>query len=109
MMQAFWTGVIGAAALVMVSVATALTTEELRQMYVKRELGRIEEIAKNGDARAQAWMVLIKRQAGDCAAAKEWYRRAAEQENGSALESLAGLHFMDGEYEDGARWPPPRG
>jgi hypothetical protein len=46
------------------AVAVGQTDEELRQLYARRDFARMEKIARTGDARAEAWMGLIKRQEG---------------------------------------------
>jgi TPR repeat protein len=84
--------------------AFAQTDEELRQLYFRRDFQRMEEFARTGDARAEAWMGLIMNNQNRRAEAKEWYRRAAEKDDRFAIGRLAAMHHSDQENEDAARW-----
>jgi len=84
--------------------ASAQSDEELRQLYFKRDFSRIEEFARAGDTRAEAWMGLIMNEAQRRTEAKEWYRRAAEKDNRFAIGGLAQMHQRDREYGEAARW-----
>ena len=86
------------------SIAVGQTDDELRAIYFRRDFGRMEEIARTGDVRAEAWMGLIKQQAGHRREAKEWWRRAAEKNNRWAITSLAEMHRWDGEAEGALYW-----
>jgi TPR repeat protein len=82
----------------------AETDEELRQLWMRRDLARMEEIARTGDARAEAWMGLMLQNRGRRVEAKEWWRRAAEKGNRWAINSLAFMHLGDREDEQAAYW-----
>jgi Sel1 repeat-containing protein len=86
------------------STALAQTDEELREMYFRRDHARMEEIAQAGDARAEAWLGLIRQNAGRREEAKVWYRRAAEKGSRSAIVSLADMHRWDKEQEEALYW-----
>ena len=61
-------------------------------MYFRRDFVQMKEIARTGDARAEAWMGRIKQQEGERGKAKEWYRRAAEKNYPLAISTLAAMH-----------------
>ena len=84
--------------------AWAQTADELRAIYFRGDLSRMEEIARTGDMRAEAWMGLMLQNRGRRLEAKEWFRRAAEKGNRWAINSLARMHLADREDEDAARW-----
>jgi tetratricopeptide (TPR) repeat protein len=84
--------------------ASAQSDEELRQLYFKRDFNRIEEIARTGDTRAEAWMGLIKSGNRQPNEAKEWYRRAAEKDDRFAIGRLAAIAYYEKDYAEAARW-----
>jgi TPR repeat protein len=85
--------------------ALAQTDSELRDLYDRKEYARIEQYARQGDARAEAWMGLIRGQAGRPEEAKEWYRRAAEKGNLMAIGHLARIYeYREKNYEEADRW-----
>jgi hypothetical protein len=86
------------------SLSWAQTDDELRAIYHRRDISRMEEIARTGDVRAEAWMGLMLQHKGRRLEAKEWWRRAAEKGNLWAIRSLASMHRRDKEYEEAARW-----
>ena len=88
-----------------VPAALAQTDSELRGLYDRKEYARIEQYARQGDARAEAWMGLISAQAGRREEAKEWYHRAAEKGNLQAIRHLARAYQYDEKnYEEADRW-----
>lgn len=72
--------------------ALALTDEELRQLWAKGDLKRMEEVARTGDHRAQAWMGLMLQNRARFGEALKWWTRAAEQGNRWAISMLADMH-----------------
>jgi tetratricopeptide (TPR) repeat protein len=86
------------------TVAVEQTDEELRQLYVRSDFARMEQIAQAGDARAEAWMGLIRQNAGRREEAKVWYRRAAEKNNPWGISQLAEMHDRDGESAQALYW-----
>lgn len=83
---------------------SAQTADELRAMYFRGDIVRMEEIARAGNVRAEAWMGLMLQNKGRRLEAKEWWRRAAEKGDPWAISSLAGMHLMDKEDEKAVRW-----
>jgi hypothetical protein len=74
-------------------VAAGQTDDELRQLYVRGEVAQIKKLARNGDARALAWMGRIKLQEGERGKAKEWYRRSAESRiSALAVRDVSRMH-----------------
>jgi hypothetical protein len=86
------------------STALGQSDDELRQMYFRRDLTRMEEIARTGDVRAEAWMGLMHQNANRREEAKQWWRRAAEKGNLWAIGSLASMHRRDKEHEQALYW-----
>lgn len=84
--------------------ARAQTADELRAIYFRGDISRMEEIASAGDVRAEAWMGLMLLNRGRRLEAKEWWRRAAEKGNRWAMTNLARVHLADKEDEEAARW-----
>jgi hypothetical protein len=84
--------------------AEAQTDEALRQMYFRRDFAAIENFARTGDTRAEAWMGLIEQQASHRSEAKVWWRRAAEKDNRWAISMLAEMHRNDGENNEAMHW-----
>jgi uncharacterized protein len=85
--------------------AIAQTDSALRELYDRKEYARIEQYARQGNARAEAWMGLISRQAGRREEAKEWYRRAAEKGDLEGIRRLAGIYQYDEKNsEEADRW-----
>jgi TPR repeat protein len=84
--------------------AFAQTDEELRQLYFRRDFQRMEEIARTGDTRAEAWMGLITNNQHRRSEAKEWYLRAAEKNNLFAIGRLVAMYHFDREFVEAARW-----
>jgi TPR repeat protein len=82
----------------------AQTDDDLRKLWLRRDLARMEEIARAGDARAEAWMGLMLQNRGRRDEAKVWWRRAAEKGNRWAINSLAFMHLGDKEDEEAAHW-----
>jgi TPR repeat protein len=90
---------------VLPSALLAQTDAELQQFFFDKKYARIEELAKAGDARAEAWMGVIKRKAGAREEAKEWYRRAAEKGNRMAISRLALIYQYDHkDLQEAALW-----
>jgi TPR repeat protein len=104
MTRAFAALVSAALLCALTAVAVGQTDEELRQLYVRRDFGRMEEIARTGDVRAEAWMGLIRQNYDHREEAKVWYRRAADKGHLSAIGSLASMHRHDKEYEEALYW-----
>ena len=75
--------------------AWAQTAEELRAIYFRNDISRMEEIANTGDVRAEAWMGVMLQNRGRRSEAKEWSRRAAEKGNRWAINRLANMHRAD--------------
>jgi hypothetical protein len=84
--------------------AEAQTDEALREMYFRRGFAAIENFARTGDTRAEAWMGLIEQQASHRSEAKVWWRRAAEKDNRWAISMLAEMHRNDGENNEAMHW-----
>src|SRR5262245_46523250 len=84
--------------------ARAQTADELRAIYSRGDISRMEEIASTGDVRAEAWMGLMLLNRGRRLEAKEWWRRAAEKRNRWAMTNLARVYLADKEDEEAARW-----
>ena len=84
--------------------ARAQTADELRAIYFRGDISRMEEIASTGDVRAEAWMGLMLLNRGRRLEAKEWWRRAAEKGNRWAMTKLARVYLADKEDEEAARW-----
>lgn len=74
-----------------VHTASGQTDNELREIYVRRDLKRMEEVANAGDARAQAWMCLMMRQRYRHDEAVSWCRLGAGQGSSFALSLLIDL------------------
>ena len=58
------------------------TADELRATYFRGDLSRMEEAARAGDARAEAWMGLMPQNRGRRLEAKEWLRSREVQSLG---------------------------
>ena len=84
--------------------ARAQTDEDLRPLWQKGNLSGMEQIARTGDSRAEAWMGLMLRNRSRRPESKEWFRRAAEKGDKFALWSLGEMHEQDREYADAAYW-----
>ena len=97
-----WLGL--AVTLAATSDSSAQTADELRAIYSRRDIARMEEIARSGDVRAEAWMGLMLQNRGRRLEAKQWWRRAAEKGNQWAIVSLANMHLKDKEDELAVRW-----
>jgi TPR repeat protein len=83
---------------------SAQTAHELRAMYFRGDIVRMEEIARASNVRAEAWMGLMLQNKGRRLEAKVWWRRAAEKGDPWAISSLAAMHLTDKEDEEAVRW-----
>lgn len=79
------------------------TNEELRAIYQRQDLSRMEEIASAGNVKAQAWMGLMLQNRRRPDEAKEWYRRAVEAGDPFALTQLGSMLIYGRQYEEAAR------
>ncbi|WP_262267181.1 MULTISPECIES: tetratricopeptide repeat protein [Microvirga] len=84
--------------------ARAQTDEDLRLLWRKGDLAGMEQFARTGDSRAEAWMGLMLRNRSRRPEAKEWFRRAAEKGDRFSLWSMAEIHEQDREYPEAAYW-----
>lgn len=84
--------------------ALAETDAELRELYGRGDIARMEEIARRGDTRAEAWMGLMLQNRGRRAESKVWWTLAAEKGNRWAIQMLANMHYHDQEHELAAHW-----
>jgi uncharacterized protein len=87
-----------------ISSGLAQSDAELAAIYRSGDLARMEEIARTGDVRAEAWMGLMLQHRSRRAEAKEWWTKAAEKGNHWALSSLVRMYLRDGEDEQAAIW-----
>jgi hypothetical protein len=74
------------------TIAGAQTNDQLREIWRNRDFERMEEVARTGDARAQAWLGLMFQNEGRYAEALQWWTAAAEQGNLWAIEHVAFMY-----------------
>ena len=109
MLRLFSSGIVASVAFLVLALLSAVssqaqTKEELREMYMRREFARMQEIAEAGKVQAQAWMGLIMQQQARRDEAKRWYLQAAEQGDTFAMSSLACMLSQDGDFVGAANW-----
>lgn len=92
------------ALLALPQMAVAQTDEELRQLYFRKDVARMEQLARDGDPRAQAWMGPIMQQAHRREEAKSWYEQAAVKGNRFALSSLVHIYGFERNDERVLYW-----
>lgn len=98
-------GLMSVAAIVFCSqMSSAQTDDELRALYFSKNFARMEELARAGDSRAEAWMGRIMHEQRRSDEAKEWYHRAAEKGSVWAIDMLARMYSAEKDLEEVARW-----
>jgi hypothetical protein len=93
-----------AASLVLGPGARGQTDDELRDIWRQGDMARMEEIARTGDVRAEAWMGLMLQNRGRREESKVWWRRAAEKGNRWAINMLGMMLTFDKQDEEAAYW-----
>lgn len=79
------------------------TNEELRAIYQRQDIGRMEEIARAGNVKAQTWMGLMLQNRRRPEDAEKWYRRAVEAGDPFALAQLGSMLIHSRRYEEAAQ------
>jgi TPR repeat protein len=83
---------------------TGQTKEDIRRLYFQRDIARMQELATEGNPRAESTLALMLRQRGKGAEALAWYLRAAEKDDLFAIGELARYYNNQQRNEEAARW-----